>query len=80
MEPMGFRKSHQVSDYIIKNKLGDKYQNISGVLEMENSTSSWKFNGGFPPRIYAKLCERLNLGNKETDSRVTGFTSFKDLK
>lgn len=80
MESKRFTKSGQVSNYIIKNRLGDKYQNISGVLEMENSTSSWKFNGGFPPRIYAMLCERLNLGNKGTRSRVTGFTSFKDLK
>jgi len=80
MESKGFTMSGQVSNYIIKNRLGDKYKNISGVLEMENSTSTWKFNGGFPPRIYAKLCERLNLGNKGTRSRVTGFTSFKDLK
>lgn len=75
-----FTQSHQVSSYIIRNRLGDKYQNISGVLEMENGTSSWKFNGGFPPRIYAMLCERLELGNKGTRSIVTGFTSFKDLK
>ena len=72
--------SAQVSNYIIRNRLGDKYQNISGVLEMQNSNSSWKFNGGFPPKIYAMLCERLNLGNKGTDSKVSGFTSFKDLK
>jgi cold shock CspA family protein len=76
----GFKMSAQVSNYIIKNRLGDKYQNISGVLELKNNNSSWKFNGGFPPEIYAKLCERLNLGNKKTDARVIGFTSFKNLK
>jgi cold shock CspA family protein len=80
MEPKDFTMSHQVSNYIIRNRLGDKYQNISGVLEMENRTSSWKFNGGFPPKIYARLCERLYLSNKGTDSKVTGFISFKDLK
>ncbi len=80
MNSKDFTTSGQVSNYIIRNRLGNKYQNISGVLEMENSTSSWKFNGGFSPRIYAKLCERLNLGNKGTKSSVTGFTSFKNLK
>ena len=80
MKPKRFTMSGQVSNYIIRNRLGDKYKHISGVLEMENGLSSWKFNGGFPPRIYAKLCDRLGLGNKGTNSRVVGFTSFKDLK
>lgn len=79
MEPKGFTMSEQVSNYIIRNRLGDKYKNISGVLEMKNSGSSWKFNGGFPPKIYAMLCERLKLGNKGTQSRVVRFTPFKDL-
>lgn len=79
VESKGFTMSAEVSHYIIRNRLGNKYKNISGVLEMENSISSWKFNGGFPPKIYARLCERLNLGNKGTDSRVVRFTPFKDL-
>ena len=79
MQPKGFTQSSQVSHYIIHNRLGDKYKHISGVLEMINSHSSWKFNGGFPPHIYAKLCDRLGLGNKGTDSKVVGFTAFKDL-
>ena len=79
MESKGFTESAQVSYYIIRNRLGDKYKHISGVLEMENSDSSWKFNGGFPPKIYAMLCGRLNLGNRGTQSRVVGFTAFKDL-
>jgi hypothetical protein len=80
LQSEGFTQSSQVSSYIIQNKLGNKYQNISGVLEMKNSSSTWKFKGGFPPKIYAMVCERLNLGNKGTDSKVTKFTSFKDLK
>ena len=79
MQTKGFTQSSQVSHYIIRNRLGDKYKHISGVLEMANNHSSWKFNGGFPPHIYAKLCNRLGLGNKGTDSKVTGFTAFKDL-
>ncbi|WP_139252133.1 hypothetical protein [Hymenobacter psychrotolerans] len=80
MNVMGFTMSHQVSSYIVNNRLGDKYKHISGVLEMENQGVLWKFNGGFPPKIYAKLCERLQLVNKKTASRVIGFTSFNDLK
>ena len=79
MKPKGFAKSAQVSNYIIKHRLGDKYKNISGILEMENNGSSWKFNGGFPPRIYAKLCKEIGLGNEGTYSKVVGFTPFKDL-
>ena len=75
----GFKKSAEVSNYIIRNKLGNKYQNISGVLVMSNSKDTWKFNGGFPPPIYAKLCIRLNLSNNGSDSKVVEFTSFKDL-
>lgn len=79
IEPKSFTMSAQVSDYIVKNRLGDKYKNISGILEMENNGSSWKFNGGFPPRIYAELCRRIGLGNKGTNSRVVGFIPFKDM-
>lgn len=80
VQSKGFTQSAQVSNYIIMNRLGDKYQNISGMLEMTNGDTSWNFNGGFPPRIYARLCEKLGLGNKGTNARVIGFTSFKDLK
>lgn len=79
IEPKGFVQSSQVSRYIINNRLGDKYKTISGILEMRNNESTWKFNGGFPPDIYAKLCRRLGLGHKGTNSKVVGFTSFKDL-
>ncbi|MBK8848919.1 MAG: cold shock domain-containing protein [Saprospiraceae bacterium] len=80
MKSKGFTQSAEVSNYIVRCRLGDKYQNISGILEMTNGGETWDFNGGFPPRIYAMLCERLHLGNKGTDAKVVGFTSFKDLK
>jgi len=79
MQPKGFTTSAQVSNYIIHHRLGDKYKHISGVLRMEDDYSTWNFNGGFPPKVYAMLCERLNLGNKGTSSRVVDFTPFKDL-
>jgi hypothetical protein len=79
MKTKGFTSSAQVSNFIVINRLGDKYKHISGVLKMENDNSIWDFNGGFPPKIYAMLCEKLNLGNKGTSSRVINFTAFKDL-
>ena len=55
MKSKGFTMSAQVSNYIINHRLGNKYGHISGILVMENSSSSWEFNGGFPPDIYAKF-------------------------
>ncbi len=76
---LNFTESHQVSNYIIKNRLGQKYQNISGIVRMKSSDSSWDFKGGFPPEIYSKLCIKLGLKNKGTHARVVKFTAFKDI-
>ena len=74
-----FTYSKQVSSYIMSNRLGHKYKNISGVVKMEMDGTTWDFNGGFPPKIYAKLCEELGLGNQGTRARVVSFNSFKSL-
>lgn len=79
MESKGFTRSAQVSNYIVNNRLGYKYKNISGILEMSNSTDTWNFNGGFPPYIYARLCKRLNLGNEGSNARPGKFTPYKNL-
>lgn len=75
----GFTESRQVSNYIMANKLGRKYRHISGVLELERDGDAWRYHGGFPPHIYARLCEALGLGQKPSDARVAGFKSFSDL-
>ena len=75
----GFTESRQVSHYIIANKLGSKYRHISGVLEMERGDDAWKYRGGFPPHIYARLCDVLGLNQKTSDAKVAGFKSFRDL-
>ena len=80
MLPLGFTHSHQVSRYILKNRLGYKYKNISGIVQMENDNSMWDFNGGFPPMIYARLCDELGLNNQGTRARAVGFKSFRDLE
>lgn len=79
MASKGFTKSKQVSRYIVENRLGNKYQNISGVLKMSNGMDTWDFHGGFPPNIYAELCRRLNLTNEVSGAIPGEFVSFKDL-
>ena len=79
MKPLGITKSNEVSCYIMKNRLGNKYKNISGIVMMEQDGTSWDFKGGFPPDIYARLCEQLGLSNQGSRARAVGFKSFKDL-
>ena len=79
MNSLNFTNSSQVSNYIIRNQLGNKYKHISGVLEMSKDGNTWNFNGGFPPKIYARLCSELNLTNQGTNARPGKFTSFNDL-
>lgn len=79
MKPLGFSESRDVSRYIVRNRLGLKYQNISGIVRMMQSDDMWDFKGGFPPKIYARLCEALDIGNQGTRAQAVGFTPFKDL-
>ena len=79
MRSLGITESREVSWHIMNNRLGDKYKNISGVVEMEQDGTSWNFKGGFPPDIYARLCRELGLSNQGTRARAVGFKPFKDL-
>lgn len=74
-----FKSASQVSNYIMKNKLGTKYPNISGILEMEQDGRYWQFKGGFPPKIYAMLCTEIGLENEGSDAKPGLFTPFKYL-
>lgn len=76
---LGFTHSKQVSSYIIRNQLGNKYKHISGVVKMEMNGDIWDFKGGFPPEIYSKLCGELGLSNQGTHARVVSFKSFKSI-
>tara|TARA_R110002124_G_scaffold204486_1_gene370873 strand:- start:119 stop:880 length:762 start_codon:yes stop_codon:yes gene_type:complete len=75
----GFTETKQVSNYIVKKKLGNKYPNISGVLEMELDGHKWNFDGGFPPKIYARLCTEIGLSNQKSRAKPGMFTSYKIL-
>jgi len=79
MTPLGFTSSKQLSSYIMKNDLGNKYKNISGVVKMEKEGKVWSYNGAFPQNIYANICSELGLGNEGTNAKVVGFNSFKEL-
>jgi hypothetical protein len=77
--PLGFTHSNQVSKYIIQNKLGYKYRNISGIVKMKQDDDTWDFRGGFPNNIYAEICKRLGLKDQNSKAKAVGFKSFKDM-
>jgi len=79
IKPLAFTHSSQVSSYIMRNKLGLKYKHISGVVTMEKDGNTWDFKGGFPPKIYAKICSALDLDNNGSYAKVVGFNSFNKL-
>jgi hypothetical protein len=79
MKVLGITESKYVSRYIMSNKLGHKYKNISGIVKMEHDGTVWDFKGGFPPEIYARLCNELGLRNQGTRARALSFKAFKDL-
>jgi len=80
LSELGFIHSSEVSEYIVKNKLGTKYKNISGILKMQKSGDEWSFDGGFPRDIYARLCRKLKLKNKGSQARPGEFTPYKKVK
>lgn len=80
VRPLRFARSKQLSDYIVRNSLGYKYPNIAGIVRMEDGGTEWNFNGGFPPKIYAIICDELALGNQGTRARVVGFESYKQMQ
>jgi len=80
MTPLAFTHSSQVSSYIMRNKLGLKYKNISGVVTMEKDGNTWNFNGGFPPKMYAQICTALDLDNNGSRAKVVDFNSFNKLE
>ena len=75
-----FTESSQVSNYIVRNQLGYKYKKISGYLTMELNGRQWDFKGGFPPKIYARLCAALGLGNQGSRAKVVHVETFEGHK
>ena len=64
IKKQGFYYSLDLSGYITRNKLGNKYPHICGIVMMNNQSSSWKLNGGFPSKIYRLVCTTLKLKSR----------------
>ena len=79
MRPFGFTHSKQLSNYIVRHKLGYRYPNISGIVIMEDGGTEWEFPGGFPPKIYGIICRELKLDNQRTSARAKDFESFFEI-
>ncbi|MBM7070672.1 hypothetical protein JQC92_01265 [Shewanella sp. 202IG2-18] len=79
LSPLKFRTSKELSAYIVQNNLGHHYPNISGVLDMSNGEDSWKYEGGFPPDIYRRLCIELKLESQHSLARPGSFKSYNQL-
>lgn len=78
MRPLNFTRSKQLSQYIVRRKIGYKYPNISGIVRMEDQGEEWNFHGGFPTNIYKIICKELGLDNERTTARAIDFTSFEN--
>lgn len=79
MRSKKFKESKSLSAYIIKNKIGYKYPNISGRLLMEKNGEKWDFDGAFPTEIYTLICLALDLKSQKSGARALKFTPQKDL-
>lgn len=78
-KPMRFSKSSQLSNYIAENKLGYKYPDLSGYLELTNGDDTWELEGAIHPEYYAEVCYRLGLDNKNSRSRPSVFKSYREM-
>ena len=78
IRPLNFEYSHQVSDYIVKHRLHEKYGKLAGNLELDNNGNVYTYSGGISPKFYARLCQELNLKDKNSGARVVGFTPFTE--
>jgi hypothetical protein len=76
----GFERSDGRRLPLDAHSLGFKYTKISGFVTMESAERQWEYEGGFPPRIYARLCDALNLDNYHSGARATQFESFEERK
>jgi cold shock CspA family protein len=79
LRPLKFKYSNQLSDYIVKNQLGYRYPNISGIVRMAEEGREWDFEGGFSKEVYKIICEKLGLANQGTRAIATKFTSYQQL-
>ena len=77
-KPMEFRKSKELSKYIVKHQPGYKYPDLCGYLELSNGYDTWEFEGAIAPNYYADICLRLGLDNENSKSVPESFESYRE--
>ena len=80
LEPKGFTRSNQVSEYITKNNLSRIYRRLSGILKMEKNGNRYHYINGISPKYYRLLCQRLSLSDQQSGATVIDFISHEDLE
>lgn len=76
--PMHFSRSSQLSNYVAEHRLGWKYPDLSGYLELTNGDDTWELEGAIHPDYYAEVCYRLGLDNENSNSIPGLFESFAE--
>ena len=76
-----FKTPSDISYFIFKNKLFEKYAHISGVVTFISGTRESSLVGGFHPRIYALLCKMLKITTKlgKNKVRFEPFANFPNM-
>jgi len=76
MKRKRFTYSKELSNYIITNKLGHKYPNISGKLTFQKGRDEWDLDGAFPTEIFNIVKKELGLRTQNSGAIPTKFTPF----
>lgn len=74
------RSSSELSNLIANDEnIKNKFSNLTGLIQMRDSTNTWIFNGGISPKIYKFICDELKLENNGSQAIPSGFQSYSDL-
>ncbi|OBX83508.1 MULTISPECIES: hypothetical protein [Moraxella] len=79
-ENKNFTYSKQLSDFIVKNNLADRFPNLTGVGLFKKGSDEWNLKGAISPSVYHIVCSCLNLQGKDSGSTIHKFTSYKSTK
>lgn len=80
MKKHNFKLSSQLTNYLENNNLQSFYPNIVGQVKMNNQNGDFYFEGGLDPDIYYYVCEKLELKNNNSGSKVKEFIPYKYIK
>lgn len=75
-----FTHSAQLSDFIVKNNLADRFPNLTGVGLFKKGSDEWNLKGTISPSVYRIICSYLNLQGKDSGSTIHKFTNYESMK